>query len=178
MDNEKQHEENRGYSLPSRSTIHKVKEERDIDKKRWGLPIILGSVIFIIIISTVVGMQLSDRDKDANLADNQNQQVEELNTPSDTGYQEVEENTIKESESTAVEEEIEQQDNTTSDGEHAQLEIIHKVKQGENLYRISLQYYDSGDYVKALAAYNGLKNANEIYAGLQLKIPDKALLSH
>lgn len=46
--------------------------------------------------------------------------------------------------------------------------IIHVVKWGENLFRISLRY---GTTVHAIAAANHIRNPNRIYAGQRLVIP-------
>jgi LysM repeat protein len=46
--------------------------------------------------------------------------------------------------------------------------VVHVVKAGENLYRISLRY---GTTVKAIAAANGLTNTSRIYVGQNLAIP-------
>lgn len=46
--------------------------------------------------------------------------------------------------------------------------IIHIVRRGENLYRISLRY---GTTVGAIAAANHIHNPNRIYAGQRLMIP-------
>jgi LysM repeat protein len=46
--------------------------------------------------------------------------------------------------------------------------VVHVVKPGENLYRISLRY---GTTVKAIASANGLSNTSRIYVGQELKIP-------
>lgn len=50
----------------------------------------------------------------------------------------------------------------------AQGSVIHVVQRGENLFRIALRY---GVTVDALAAANGLRNANRIYVGQRLTIP-------
>jgi LysM repeat protein len=47
----------------------------------------------------------------------------------------------------------------------------HVVQRGENLFRIALRY---GVSVDALAAANGIVNANRIYAGQRLVIPGRA----
>jgi LysM repeat protein len=47
-------------------------------------------------------------------------------------------------------------------------ERIHIVQQGENLFRIGLQY---GVPYQTLAAYNGIPNVNLIYPGQQIRIP-------
>lgn len=55
------------------------------------------------------------------------------------------------------------------------LPIIHEVKAGENLYRISLQYNIK---MQRLIEWNGLNNASDIYAGKKLRLvaPDPASL--
>jgi len=45
---------------------------------------------------------------------------------------------------------------------------VHIVRHGENLFRIALRY---GLTTRALAAANGIVNANRIYVGQRLKIP-------
>jgi LysM repeat protein len=46
--------------------------------------------------------------------------------------------------------------------------VVHLVRQGENLFRISLRY---GTSMSAIASANGIVNINRIYAGQQLIIP-------
>ena len=46
--------------------------------------------------------------------------------------------------------------------------LVHVVKRGENLTQIARRY---GSSVKAIAAANGIRNANRIYAGQRLVIP-------
>lgn len=48
---------------------------------------------------------------------------------------------------------------------------VHVVQRGENLFRIALRY---GVTVNALAAANGIVNANRIYVGQRLIIPGRA----
>jgi LysM repeat protein len=48
---------------------------------------------------------------------------------------------------------------------------VHIVQRGENLFRIALRY---GTTVRALAAANGIVNANRVYAGQRLVIPGRA----
>lgn len=50
----------------------------------------------------------------------------------------------------------------------AQGGVIHVVQPGENLFRIALRY---GMTVDALAAANGIANANQVYVGQRLVIP-------
>jgi lipoprotein-anchoring transpeptidase ErfK/SrfK len=47
---------------------------------------------------------------------------------------------------------------------------VHVVQRGENLFRIALRY---GMTHQALAAANGLANADRVYAGQRLVIPDR-----
>lgn len=51
------------------------------------------------------------------------------------------------------------------------------VQNGDTLWAICLKYYGDGSLAYKLAGYNGVKNANLIYAGDVLKIPGKAELS-
>ena len=46
------------------------------------------------------------------------------------------------------------------------------VKDGDNLWNICRKFYGDGSLCYKLAAYNGIKNANLIFAGQILKIPD------
>lgn len=48
------------------------------------------------------------------------------------------------------------------------------VKDGDNLWNICRKFYGDGSLCYKLAAYNGIKNANLIYTGQVLKIPDTA----
>ncbi|WLR51977.1 LysM peptidoglycan-binding domain-containing protein [Bacillus tianshenii] len=50
---------------------------------------------------------------------------------------------------------------------------IHTVKSGDNLYRISLQYYDTPAYQKYLAEYNNLQEADSLDLGQKVKIPPR-----
>lgn len=52
----------------------------------------------------------------------------------------------------------------------------HTVKSGENLWMICRTYYSDGSLAAALAKYNGIKNANIIFAGQVVKIPPKESL--
>ncbi len=50
------------------------------------------------------------------------------------------------------------------------------IKKGDTLGAICRKYYGNSSFSNKLATYNGIKNANLIYAGKTLKIPDKSLL--
>lgn len=50
------------------------------------------------------------------------------------------------------------------------------VKTGDNLWNICKRFYGDGSLCYKLAAYNSIKNANLIYTGQVLKIPDAATL--
>lgn len=45
------------------------------------------------------------------------------------------------------------------------------IQSGDNLYRISLKFYETGKYFEALALYNNLADVDDIYAGLKIEIP-------
>ncbi|MGM9688748.1 MAG: HU family DNA-binding protein [Alloprevotella sp.] len=47
----------------------------------------------------------------------------------------------------------------------------HKVKEGENLYKISRRYYGSDQYVPAIIRLNHLRNADNITVGSIIKLP-------
>ena len=53
--------------------------------------------------------------------------------------------------------------------------VYHRVKYGENLYRIALRY---GTTVQAIAQLNGIANPNRIYAGQVLRVYPGAARTH
>ncbi|OEH92440.1 LysM peptidoglycan-binding domain-containing protein [Bacillus solimangrovi] len=57
--------------------------------------------------------------------------------------------------------------------ENEQGEKIHVVVKGDNLYRLSLQYYDTPAYQDFIATYNNLQNADSLELGQQIKIPPR-----
>lgn len=160
-------------SLPPRSVKHGIKP---IKKHSNILQMLTGSLIFIIIISisVYVFMSLSD-DNEAESFDvipnttaitedsNSNQQLN--NSDSDVVALETSEDLDQNTNENTDE-------NSTSVRDY-EGETIHIVKSGENLFRISILYYNSGEYYEALAKYNGLDNAGDIYVGMKLKIPSK-----
>lgn len=50
---------------------------------------------------------------------------------------------------------------------------IHTVKSGDNLYRISLQYYDTPEYQKEIAEYNGISVDGNLDLGQEIVIPPR-----
>ncbi|MCT8138083.1 LysM peptidoglycan-binding domain-containing protein [Anaerobacillus sp. CMMVII] len=50
---------------------------------------------------------------------------------------------------------------------------FHEVKQGETLFSITMNYYQSGSFQEQLAIYNGIKDpASDIKIGMTLQIPN------
>lgn len=50
--------------------------------------------------------------------------------------------------------------------------MIHEVKPKETLFSITMLYFSSSVSQQKIAAYNGIKNVEQIHAGMTLKIPD------
>jgi LysM repeat protein len=63
-----------------------------------------------------------------------------------------------------------------SSGKVTTTEQSYTIKSGDTLSAISKKYYGSVSYYSKLAAYNGIKNPNLIYAGSTIKIPPKGQL--
>ena len=55
-------------------------------------------------------------------------------------------------------------------------ETLYTIKKGDTLSGICRQAYGDSSLYGKLAQYNGIKNANIIYAGNTIKIPDKSIL--
>ena len=55
-------------------------------------------------------------------------------------------------------------------------ETTYTVVSGDTLWGICRRFYGNGSLATKLASYNGVKNANLIYPGQRLNIPDKSLL--
>lgn len=66
--------------------------------------------------------------------------------------------------------------NSRSEARVAQAERIHTVVKGDTLWGIARNQYGDGALCWKLASYNGIKNANLIYPGQQVKCPDKGKL--
>lgn len=49
--------------------------------------------------------------------------------------------------------------------------IEHKVKAGDSLYKLSIQYYDSPKYQQFLAGFNNIENSNDLKVGQIVTIP-------
>ena len=170
-------EQSDSYSLPPRSTIHNVKEDNPDNTKRNTIYMIFGSIIFIAIIATILYFQFSltsvpeetGSKYEENKTDDNQGTIDNDSEQNADDTQTYDEADASQSNEQPVEEESTDQSSNNSEEE----DIIHVVKAGENLYRIAIKYYDSGEgeYVKALAEYNGLSDPNDIYAGLKLKIP-------
>ncbi len=54
--------------------------------------------------------------------------------------------------------------------------VVYVIKSGDTLSAICRKYYGQASLYNKLAAYNGIKNPNLIYAGHTLKIPEKSML--
>lgn len=52
----------------------------------------------------------------------------------------------------------------------------YKIVSGDTLWSICRRFYNDSGLASKLAAYNGIKNPNLIYAGSTLQLPDKAKL--
>lgn len=53
---------------------------------------------------------------------------------------------------------------------------IYTVVRGDTMWGIARRYYGTGTLAWKLASYNGIKNANLIYPGQKVTIPDRSLL--
>ncbi|GBF11586.1 LysM domain protein [Tepidibacillus sp. HK-1] len=160
-------QENIEYSsLPPRKTIHKNKKKAKKYKINL-LQLIVGAFILLIFITGYILYPDHEARKEQNGIPINPPNFEVIQPESNlSSNQNL--NPNREKDQNEVVQEIETKEETK--------ESIHIVKPGENLYRISLKYYQSGKYVSALAKYNGLKNSDDLYAGFKLKIPDKSLL--
>lgn len=178
-------------SLPPRSTLHNLKETEDSGESKI-IQLLLGSFFFIVIIAAIL-LFLFNHEKDnidaLNTEQNQTQGTEQSNNQSSDDSQ-IE---VPDSDSTLTtdqsQEEINSNDeevsdenkpNDESDSESNSLVTdenkTYVVQSGENLYRISIKFYETGEYYEALAIYNNLENVDAIYAGLKLEIPPKEKL--
>lgn len=63
-----------------------------------------------------------------------------------------------------------------TENEPVSSEQTYEVKSGDTLWAIAKQYYGDGSLAYKLAAVNGIKNANLIYPGNVLKIPERGIV--
>ena len=177
------------YSLPPRSTIHGTKET---DGKRNGMKIFWAFIFISLIISAAIYfIFIMPEGKNLNIFGRENNNEEIINNDSSVEDSEKDEdvlNDVLDSETeTETEANTNQEDESNLDEQNNELiapevtvpidDQLHIVKSGENLFRISMEYYNTGKYYEALAKYNGLQNSNDIYAGFKLKIPSKEVIS-
>lgn len=180
-------EDNDSYSLPPRSTIHSLKGTEKSSGSKI-IRIIFSSVIFIIIIALTVFFVFYDSFDFKLFTGNQDEpEIVENNTDSDIDNStdqdktDIEEDEIvNEGEEIIKEEEVidaseDQLPDSNQPDPSASSDKIHIIQPGENLYRISLQYYGPG-YMEELAAYNNITDIDKLTAGYKLKIPSKDLL--
>ena len=61
--------------------------------------------------------------------------------------------------------------NTTAKSQDKVRPATHRVKMGDNVYRIARRYYGSDSYAQRIIEANHLKDANTITIGMELKLP-------
>ncbi len=66
--------------------------------------------------------------------------------------------------------------NARNETESKKEETLYTIKKGDTLSGICRQAYGDSSLYGKLAQYNGIKNANIIYIGNTIKIPDKSIL--
>lgn len=59
---------------------------------------------------------------------------------------------------------------------HEAVPAVHIVQPNETLYEISEKYYNTHIYAGDIEALNGLENPDQIYAGMELKLPQPSEL--
>lgn len=192
-ENSSHSENNMDYSsLPPRGTIHKKVENNKNNKSskepkapKWSFAqITLVVFLLLLVISPLAFYQLygSKEDAEGHLTIN-TQNIEVVEGEKETQSKEPSQPEKKGSEIRVSEQDTENIDETVNEDINVENEDInienelpskqHVVAKGENLFRISLKYYSSGQYVEALARYNGLNDPNDIFEGLVLEIPDQ-----
>ncbi|OEF97259.1 hypothetical protein BHF71_03745 [Vulcanibacillus modesticaldus] len=180
------------HSLPPRSTIHGSNEYGNSIKINWNSAyLFISSFVFIVVIASLIFFQLSghkSEEVDIGLQENNEISYSSGDSLVVDGQENIENNesTIEEDEDLGVTSSSETDSQILDGVEQTTVEVnnddqdatIHVVAPGENLFRISLKYFGSGEYVEALAKYNGLADVNDIYAGFELKIPSKEILDN
>lgn len=191
-------QQNSAQNYPPRGTIHRTKKEKT---KSFSGQVILGSFIFIIILTVSIYFLLlfngnnsnSDFDTLPVTSKNENSSEGSNENNSDNANSDAEDNINENDSSTGNEDQTNSEDQTNNDGQQANNEEqtesdintgelqtderVHEVQSGENLFRISLQYYGTGEYAEALAKYNGLADSNDLYVGYKLIIPHEEIIS-
>lgn len=191
-------------NYPPRGTIHRTKKEKT---KSFSGQVILGSFIFIIILTVSIYFLLlfngnnSNSDFDTLPVSDINENNSEGNNEnnSDTTNSDAEDNINDNESSTGNEDQTNSEDQSNSEDqtnsneqqanneEETESDInsdelqtderVHEVQSGENLFRISLLYYGTGEYAEELAKYNGLADSNDLYVGYKLIIPNEEFIS-
>ncbi|MFP7297806.1 LysM peptidoglycan-binding domain-containing protein [Neobacillus niacini] len=185
--------------LPPREQIHREKRKKTKLKVRY--PIIRMLVLFFILLPIVIfsaysyleegksnksekvngdssGYEVINFEKpetESNSVTKDADEKEENSTAEEEAVLEVQqpvdpETPVEDSSSEQTNNNIPNTDKTSSTNEETT--IYHKVKTGENLYRISLKYYHSKAGEEIIRKANNLKG-NEILVGQVLKIPVK-----
>lgn len=98
------------------------------------------------------GQAISD---DANQNDEADEVTNAEEIGSDVDQEFVDEDTVEEEPASAEEQQL----------------IKHEVVQGDSLYEISLQYYESPEYSKFLAAYNHFSDDQSLRVGQIIEVP-------
>ncbi|WHX99130.1 LysM peptidoglycan-binding domain-containing protein [Neobacillus sp. DY30] len=183
--------------LPPREQIHR--EKRKKTKLKIKYPIIRILVLFFILLPIVIfsaysyleeekgnkaekvngdtsGYEVINFEKTETESTIETKEEEKVDTPAEENLEaiEVQKPVIQDTpiESPASKPTAIAGQGTDKNAEPAPQVIYHKVKTGENLYRISLKYYHSKAGEDIIRKANNL-SGNEIYLGQVLKIPLK-----
>ncbi len=189
-------ENNMDYSsLPPRGTIHKVENKKSKSSKWNFTQLTLVFFLLILVVSPLVFYQFYGSSKEADgplpiktqpievvegdfeSNTNKSNQTQKKDSVVNTNEQTKQSNSTSLQSSTNDSNQNTQSslDNSNPEKNNEALKQ-HVVAKGENLYRISLKYYDTGEFVEELAKFNGLNNPNDIFEGLVLEIPDQKIL--
>lgn len=177
--------------LPPRSEVHRNKDDKKI-KIRIRYPIVrLLVLIFIVLVTIIPGyyywndnVQPVDTDQNSNNATNnnnvdviemQNKQplVEDefvIANPEDEESDEIA-TTEEEAEKNDQKNVVDDTESSESIQSPKEQFIIHRVKPGETLYRVSMKYFKSREGEELIKKANHLDENGTIYSGQRLKIP-------